>query len=31
MKRPKPLARRAGYTRGRHFGEGGKAKLKCKS
>lgn len=31
MRRPRPLARRAGLSSGRHYGNGGKTKQKSKS
>lgn len=31
MRRPRPLARRAGFSSGRHYGNGGKTKQKSKS
>lgn len=31
MRRPRPMARRAGFSSGKHYGNGGKAKQKSKS
>lgn len=31
LKRPKPLARKAGFSKGRPYDKGGKVKKKCKS
>lgn len=31
MRRPRPMARKAGFSSGRHYGNGGKTKQKSKS
>ena len=31
MRRPRPMARRGGFSSGRHYGNGGKTKQKSKS
>lgn len=31
MRRPRPMARRAGFSSGKHYGNGGKTKQKSKS
>lgn len=31
MRRPRPMARRAGFGSGKHYGKGGKTSKKCKS